>query len=375
VPEALQGRARTAVVLAGSYAPASAAGIRRFRLDVEGRKFVPVAGRSGVPFPSYLTRSAVSGCYFAVSETTASAAAGPGTGAAQTGLPGTVWALGPDPAAPDPGESARALPTGGDLPTHLAVHPSGGWLAVSNYGSSLRPGSVSVFRVGPDGALAGPAARREHAGSGPVRSRQDCAHVHSTVFTAAGDRLIAADLGADVLVVYDFDARDGRLGVVSATPVPPGWGPRYMLPGPGERTLLVVGELACELGAFAFDGDTLELITRVSTVGSRRDGVLPADIGAAPDGRRAYVSNRGSVNTIATFDTTLPHRPELIGEAASGGTWPRHFAVAPDGRFLVVANEHSGQLTALAVGPDGAAGAPLASVAMPGASYVEVEAS
>jgi len=69
-----------------------------------------------------------------------------------------------------------------------------------------------------------------------------------------------------------------------------------MLPGPGERTLLVAGELACELGAFAFDGDTLEFITRVSTVGS------------------------------------------------------------------------------LAVDPDGVAGAPLASVAMPGVSYVEVEA-
>jgi hypothetical protein len=71
VPEALQGRARAAGVLAGSYAPASAAGLRRFRLDVERREFRPVAGRSGVPFPSYLTRSAVSGCYFAVSETTA----------------------------------------------------------------------------------------------------------------------------------------------------------------------------------------------------------------------------------------------------------------------------------------------------------------
>jgi hypothetical protein len=41
----------------------------------------------------------------------------------------------------------------------------------------------------------------------------------------------------------------------------------------------------------------------------------------------------------------------------------------------VVANEHSGQLTALAVDPDGAAGAPLASVAMPDVSYVEVEAT
>ncbi len=93
MPEAPDGRARAAGVLAGSYAPASAAGIRRFRLDVERREFCPVAGRSGVPFPAYLTRSAVSGTYFAVGETTACAADGPGTDAAQTGSPGAPLAF------------------------------------------------------------------------------------------------------------------------------------------------------------------------------------------------------------------------------------------------------------------------------------------
>jgi 6-phosphogluconolactonase (cycloisomerase 2 family) len=196
-------------ILAGSYAPADAAGVRGFRFDPELGEFVPDAGRSGVPFPAHLARSAASGCYYAVSETTAHSLPGPGTSAAQT-------------------------------------------------------------------------------------------------------------------------------------------------------------------GAFAFDGDTLELITRVPTVRPPGDGVFPADIHSSPDGRRPYVSNRGAVNTIATFDTTRPGRPELIGEASCGGVWPRHFAVMPDGRFLVVANEHSGQLTALAVDSDGRVAAPVASAAMPGASYVEV---
>jgi 6-phosphogluconolactonase len=231
---------------------------------------------------------------------------------------------------------------------------------------------VSVVRLHSDGSLAELTSRTEHAGTGPVPARQDCAHVHSTAFSSAGDRLIAADLGADVLVVYDFDARDGRLSVVSAVPSPPGWGPRYLLWGPGQRTLLVVGELACEVGAFAFDGDTLELITRVSTVRQPGDGVFPSDIHSSPDGRRAYVANRDAANTIATFDTTRPGRPELIGEASCGGVWPRHFAVTPDGRFLIVANEHSGELTALAVDSDGRVAAPVATAAMPGASFVEV---
>jgi 6-phosphogluconolactonase len=159
---------------------------------------------------------------------------------------------------------------------------------------------------------------------------------------------------------------------VSTLAAPPGWGPRYLLWGPDQRTLLAVGELACEVGAFAFDGDTLELITRVPTLSQPRDGVFPSDIHSSPDGRRAYVANRDASNTIATFDTTRPGRPELIGEASCGGVWPRHFAVTPDGRFLIVANEHSGELTALATDSEGRVGAPVASTAMPGASYVEV---
>jgi 6-phosphogluconolactonase len=61
-------------------------------------------------------------------------------------------------------------------------------------------------RLNRDGSLAEVADRHGHAGHGPVVSRQDCAHVHSTAFNSAGDRLVAADLGADALVVYDFDA-------------------------------------------------------------------------------------------------------------------------------------------------------------------------
>lgn len=359
-------------VLAGSYSPAGEAGVRRFRFDPRAREFTAVSGRGGLPFPAYLARAPATGCYYAVGETTAHPVAGPGTVAAQTGQPGTVWALGRDPAAPG-GPVTQALPTGGELPTHVAAHPSGGWLAVANYGSHPSPGSISVVRVHRDGSLAGVTARHGHAGTGPVAPRQDCAHVHATTFNAAGDRLIAADLGADALVVYGFDARSGRLSQVSTTRTPPGWGPRYMLWGPGGHTLLVVGELANELGVCGFDGDELQLMSRVPALGSRPAGVLSADIHPSPDGRRVYVSNRGAVNGIATFDTTLPDQPRLIGEASSGGIWPRHFAVEPGGRWLIVANEHSGQLAALGIDPDGLVTAPLATAGMPGVSYVEVE--
>ena len=258
-------------VLAGSYSPAGESGVRRFSFDPGDREFAVAAGRGGVPLPAYLARSPTTGWYYTASETTAHPAAGPGTVAAQTGQPGMVWALGLDPASQGR-SAAHALPTGGELPTHVTAHPSGRWLTVANYGSHPSPGSISVVRLHADGSLAGIAARHEHAGTGPIAPRQDCAHVHSTAFNAAGDRLIAADLGADTLVVYDFDARYGRLSQLSTTRTPPGWGPRYMLWGPGGHTLLVVGELANELGVFGFDGGELVLISRVATLRRRRAG-------------------------------------------------------------------------------------------------------
>lgn len=174
-------------ILAGSYAPAAAAGIRRFLFDPLRGEFGAAAGRGGVPFPAYLARSAATGCYYAVGETTSRPAAGPGTSTAQAGQPGTIWALGPDPASPGRWP-ARALPAGGELPTHIAVHPSGRWLAVSNYGNRPSPGSISIVRLRRDGSLAGIAGRREHAGTGSSPPISTCRRIAAAPTCPTGAR-------------------------------------------------------------------------------------------------------------------------------------------------------------------------------------------
>ena len=42
--------------------------------------------------------------------------------------------------------------------------------------------------------------------------------------------------------------------------------------------------------------------------------------------------------------TVLQHHP-------TGGSWPRNFALSPDGRFLLVENQRSGDVVTLAVDP------------------------
>jgi len=246
---------------------------------------------------------------------------------------------------------------------------------VSNYGAPTVAGSVAVLPVREDGSLGPVVELRDHEGSGPVQARQACAHVHSTLFTPSGQHLIVADLGADALVTYSFDARSGRLAHMWTTPTPPGWGPRYLAWHMPTARVLVVGELACEVAAFEVDPSrgSLRMVARVSTLLREVDGpVLAADVALSPDGRRCLVSNRGGRDSIATIEVRSDGRLALLAEAPSGGAWPRDFDLVPDGRLMIVANEHTGALSVLAVDADGVAGAELASVPLPGASFVAV---
>jgi 6-phosphogluconolactonase len=95
-----------------------------------------------------------------------------------------------------------------------------------------------------------------------------------------------------------------------------------------------------------------------------------ADIHLDAAGERLYVSNRGH-NSIAVFQVAFDGGLGLLAIKPCGGDWPRNFALSPDGRFLVVANQNSGTLDVLPVldGPE-ALGTPVASAKLPKASCV-----
>src|SRR5215469_18588423 len=106
----------------------------------------------------------------------------------------------------DPGGALHLLgtqETGGELPCHVSVHPSGSFLCVANYGS----GSFSVHALGSGGRLAERRQVVQHEGSGPHESRQTGPHVHSTQPAPGGEYLIVADLGTDTVTSYPVDPR------------------------------------------------------------------------------------------------------------------------------------------------------------------------
>jgi 6-phosphogluconolactonase len=72
------------------------------------------------------------------------------------------------------------------------------------------------------------------------------------------------------------------------------------------------------------------------------------------------------------YDVNGDGRLTRLAIPSCGGNWPRNFALAPGGRFLLVANQYSGEVCVLPL-QNGAdeIGAPVAGVAVPQASCVQ----
>lgn len=237
-----------------------------------------------------------------------------------------------------------SAPTGGEAPCHLAV-VAGGHLVAANYGS----GSVSTHPLDATGA---PGARTDllrHDGHGPVADRQEQAHAHMVSPEPSGHRLLAVDLGSDAIHRYELDTVTGRL--VPYAPVlrtRAGTGPRHLARHPDGRWLYVCGELDATVTAYHRDPDGgLREVARVPA--SERTGhVQPSEIAVRPDGRFLYLANRG-VGTLTVYALD-DGAPRYLTEVATGGQWPRHFALL--GEHLYVADERAHQVGVFRVDAD-----------------------
>jgi 6-phosphogluconolactonase len=288
---------------------------------------------------------------------------------------------------------------GGDDPCYASVDTSGGWLLTANYSS----GSLTVLPIQADGRLGERTQRIIHEGAstdprrriaayddtrGPIiikvmggtgalpganPERQDAPHAHSILFAPGGRFTLAADLGMDRVWVYQFEK--GRLAAPStgnrqtslgrmdqpstARPGPiehepasghnlkAGSGPRHTAFHPNGKFVYVSNELSNTAVACAWNGDDALLmpIQEVSTLPEGfKDENYVAHIALRPDGKYAYISNRGH-DSIAIFSVDGTNgRLTPAGHVSTQGHWPRNFCIDPEGRFLIAANQESDSL-------------------------------
>ncbi|MEO5921693.1 MAG: beta-propeller fold lactonase family protein [Pseudolysinimonas sp.] len=202
---------------------------------------------------------------------------------------------------------------------------------------------VACYRDGviwmPDEAI--PGTPEDH---GPLPA-QESSHAHH-VRPLADGRILTVDLGTDRVYLHRWSG--DRLIRYDEVAVPPGTGPRDLLPLPDGRIALL-GEWSCEFMLLEPSGASFEIVQIMQLPGSAPGTDQAAALGLSPDGSVVFAGIRGS-NRIASIAIDVDAaRP--VGWAPSGGNWPRHFIV--DGGFVNVANQRSSTVATLRIEPDG----------------------
>jgi 6-phosphogluconolactonase (cycloisomerase 2 family) len=239
--------------------------------------------------------------------------------------------------------------SGGSIPAHLAVDPTGSAIVVAHYVGS----NYTVLPIRDDGGVDPVSDTVTNTGNGPNEARQEAPHPHATTFDPDGNFVATADLGIDLLQVFSLDTAAGTLEQVAEASVAPGAGPRHLAFLPDGSVLYVINELDATITAFAYDTATGQIGDEIQTISTVPDGFVgtksTAEIVVYPNGQFLWGSNRGQddattpeADSIAgyTIDQATGELT-LIGFTTDGIDYPRHFALDPTATWLYVCNQQA----------------------------------
>lgn len=204
-------------------------------------------------------------------------------------------------------------------------------------------GSITVFPIAKSGALLPATDVIEFKGSGPVKERQEQAHLHCVRITPDGKYLFADDLGRDLIYKFNINPNANAenkenflsKGTPEAFKVAPGSGPRHLIFSNDGKFAYLINEISGTVIAFQYADGMLNEIQTIAadTVGGQGSG----DIHISPDGKFLYASNRLKADGIAIFKRD-PIEGTLIKSGYQlTGTHPRNFIITPNGKYLLVA--------------------------------------
>lgn len=306
-------------------------GIYVYRFNTKTGRLHPVSTTQDITNPSYLTL-APDGLHLYACTDTKMPNAGSVTAFAFDPHRGTLTLL-------------NKQPSGGENPVYLAVDKTGKFVVNGNY----TEGTLSVFPIQGDGSVGAYVQRFAFQDSSIIQSRQEKAHIHSTVFSPGNDYVFAPDLGSDKIRVFHFDGGNSKPltlkeGLTVKTVL--GSGPRHFAFHPNEQFAYCMEELSGMVSAYTYHNGKLDPIQRIFSYSKIREEYNSADIHISPDGLFLYTSNRlDGENTISIFSIDAKTGMlTLIGHQSTLGDHPRNFTLDPTGKFLLVANQVTGNI-------------------------------
>ncbi|MDQ3009530.1 MAG: beta-propeller fold lactonase family protein [Acidobacteriota bacterium] len=227
----------------------------------------------------------------------------------------------------------------------IAADRTGHFLFAASY-----PGhKLTVSSIGTNGVI------------GPTQQvLENHKNAHSILADAKNRYVLAATLGDDLINVFKFDTKTGKLEphAPPSVSVPPvslnaKAGPRHFVFHPKGKLVYVLGELDGAVHVFDYDPRKGQLKAKQS-VGALPAGVTgriaAADLHITPDGKFLYASDR-TTNTLTGFKVSGADGTLTLIENIPTEAMPRSFSIDSSGRYLFVVGMRSHRMSSYRIEP------------------------
>jgi 6-phosphogluconolactonase len=231
---------------------------------------------------------------------------------------------------------------------HVAVDRTGRSAFAANYGG----GSAASFTIGPDGRLSPAVSFFQYAGHGPDQQRQTSPHAHRVTVSPDNRFLLVNDLGLDAIHIYHLDAATAKLtpNEPALWKSAPGAGPRALRFHPNGRFAYCVTEMASAVNVLRWHAEqgSLETVQEVVMRPPEFAGTTGAsDIVIDRDARFAYAADRFDDIVVTFAISPNDGKLTLLNRTPCGGKVPRHLSLDPSGRWLLIANQATDNISLL----------------------------
>ena len=229
-------------------------------------------------------------------------------------------------------------------------------------GACYDGGESITVRLPRDGNLPEPETRVKE------ESSLVCPHPHWFVPDKQEKYAARVDLGLDRVTTVEIAG--GK--TVSEVRFPAAEGPRCLVFHPRRDAAYLITEYSSRIYRFSYEPGSGTL-TECGSVSSLPEGFEGNSYGSAiaisASGKTLYAGNRGA-DTVALFRIAEDGSLGKMADYGCGGRWPRHLSLTSDGKYLLVSNQHSGNVSVFEIDPhSGALIRQAASIAVPAPGF------
>ncbi|WP_100613421.1 lactonase family protein [Confluentibacter citreus] len=226
----------------------------------------------------------------------------------------------------------------GKGPCHISLNRQGNKAVVSNYGG----GTASIYNIARDGKL------NEASQVFDYNTADRKSHAHSAQFFK--DELFIADLGMNALYQYKLKNDTYELALPDIVQMEGNPGPRHFAITKTGQFIYIINEYGSSVTSVKRTDTGFEQIDYDSTLDENYKGKNScADIHLSKNELYLYGSNRGENSIVVYKRNKIDGTIEKIQTMPVHGDWPRNFTLDPTGKFLLVANQRSQNITVFKV--------------------------